>query len=300
MEILNLLESCKLCPRKCGVNRLKGALGYCKAGYSPKVAKAMLHTFEEPCISSGSGSGAVFFSNCSISCVFCQNYDISQEHIGKDVTIDRLSHIYLELQHKGACNINLVSPTHYVPQIIESLSLAKAKGLILPVVYNSNGYEHIEILRYLKGLVDIYLPDIKYFSDKYAVKYSNVREYFKHASSAVLEMYSQVGAPIFEGDALKRGLVIRHLLLPGLLSDSKKILDWIAENLPKGVYISLMSQYLPIYKAQNFPEINRKISQKSYEWLVDYALSLGLENGFMQEFDSADTIYTPEFNLEGV
>ena len=300
MENLSLLKSCYLCPRKCAINRLNGILGYCNAGLNVRVAKAMLHTWEEPCISTGKGSGTVFFSNCNLSCVFCQNYDISQGHKGMDISIDRLVDIYLELQDKGASNINLVSPTHYVPQIIESLSLAKGKGLKLPIIYNSNGYENVKTLRYLNGYIDIYLPDIKYYSNKFAVKYSNVKDYFKHASSAVLEMFSQVGSPVFEGNAIKRGLIIRHLLLPGLLSESKKILDWITESLPKSVYVSLMSQYTPVYKAGSFPEINRKVSQKSYEWLVDYFLSLGLENGFMQEMDSADTIYTPEFNFDGV
>jgi putative pyruvate formate lyase activating enzyme len=300
MDILKLLEKCELCPRRCGVNRLKGQTGYCRAGKDVKVAKAMLHMWEEPCLSCNNGSGTVFFSDCSLSCVFCQNFDISQEHRGKEISIDRLSQIIIELQEKGANNINLVSPTHYIPQIVKSLVLAKAKGLALPVVYNSNGYENVEVLKLLDGLVDVYLPDIKYYSDAYAVKYSNAKEYFSHTSRAVLEMLRQVGPPVFEGDIIKRGLIVRHLLLPGHLSESRKILDWIKDNLPVEVYVSLMCQYVPMHKAVNYPEINKKVTPKAYEWLLDYFLSIGLKNGFMQEYESAETIYTPEFNLDEI
>lgn len=300
MDLLNLLEKCEICPRKCGINRLNGQIGYCKAGLNIKAAKAMLHQWEEPCISCGKGSGAVFFSYCNLSCVFCQNSDISQYGTGREISIQRLVEIYLELQDKGANNINLVSPTHYIPQVIKSISIAKRNGLIIPVIYNSNGYENVKTLKLLEGIVDVYLPDIKYYSDKYSVKYSNARDYFLYASRAVLEMYRQVGAPVLENGLIKRGLVIRHLLLPGLLSESKKILDWIAANLPNKVFISLMSQYVPMHKAPDFPEINKHVSSRSYEWLVDYALSLGLENGFMQEYNSADAIYTPKFDLYGI
>jgi len=300
MNINNYLESCHLCPRNCGVNRVKGEMGYCRAGYSVKVAKAMLHQWEEPCISCGGGSGAVFFSNCNLSCVFCQNSPISQEGFGKEITIERLAEIYLELQDRGASNINLVSASHYIPQVMESLKIAKAKGLKLPVILNTNGYEKVETLKLLEGLIDIYLPDIKYYDSKSCQKYSKAVDYFKYASKAVLEMYRQVGSPRFEGERIVKGLIIRHLLLPGQLSQSKKIMDWIAENLPNTVYISLMSQYVPMYKAPNYPEINKRVSEKSYEWLVDYCLSLGLENGFIQEESSAQALYTPDFNLDGV
>jgi len=300
MDVLKLLEKCELCPRKCGVNRLSNQRGYCRAGYLVKAAKAMLHKWEEPCISSGEGSGAVFFSGCNLSCVFCQNNDISQGNEGKEISLERLSQIYLELQDNGASNINLVSPTHYIPQVIKSIENARINGLKLPVVYNSNGYENVEILKYLHGVVDIYLPDIKYYSDRFSLKYSNAKDYFKYTSLSILEMYNQVGVPVIENGIIKKGLIVRHLLLPNLLSESKKILDWIAENLPHDIYISLMSQYVPMYKADIYPEINRKVSKKSYEWLVDYALSLGLDNGFIQEFDSAEDAYTPKFNLDGI
>lgn len=300
MDTMKLLEKCELCPRKCGVNRLQGERGYCRAEKNVKVARAMLYLWEEPCISSGAGSGAVFFSDCSMSCVFCQNFDISQEHKGKEITIDRLSEIFLWLQANKANNINLVSPTHYVPQIVESLKIARKKGLNLPVIYNTNGYENIETLRKLEGIVDVYLPDIKYYTEKSSLRYSRTKDYFKYASGAVLEMVRQVGAPQLENGLIKRGVIIRHLLLPGLLSESKKILDWMGENLPKSIYVSLMCQYVPMYRADEYPEINKKVSHKAYEWLLDYCLSLGFENGFMQEYDSARTTYTPEFNLDGI
>lgn len=300
MDELGKLKNCRLCPRLCGVNRQDGYTGYCKAGYNVKAARAMLHKWEEPIISGGSGSGAVFFSNCSMSCVFCQNYNISQQHEGKEISIERLADIFLELQQEGADNINLVSPTHYAPQIISALKAAKSKGLNLPIIYNSNGYENVETLKMLEGFIDVYLPDIKYYSDSNSVKYSNAPHYFKFAAAAVLEMYRQVGSPVLENGMIKRGLIIRHLLLPGLLSDSKKIVDWISRNLPNSVYISLMSQYIPMYNAASFPEINRKVSVKSYEWLVDYCISQGLVNGFIQEYDSAETVYTPDFKCQGI
>jgi Uncharacterized Fe-S protein PflX, homolog of pyruvate formate lyase activating proteins len=300
MDIYKLLEKCELCPRKCGVNRLNGEKGYCKAGKDVKIARVMLHLWEEPCISCGKGSGAVFFSDCSLSCVFCQNFDISQEHKGREVTLPRLSDIYLMLQDKGANNINLVSPTHYVPQIIESINMAKSRGLNLPVIYNSNGYENVETLRLLDGIVDVYLPDIKYYSDRAARKYSNAPDYFKKASEAVIEMQRQVGAPVFEGGLIKKGLIIRHLLLPGMLSESKRIFDWVRKNLPEDTFMSIMCQYVPMYKAYMYPELNKKVSPESYEWLLDYYLSVGLKNGFTQEYESAETAFTPEFNMEWV
>lgn len=300
MDILKLLEKCELCPRKCGVNRLKGQTGYCGAGFDVMAARVMLHKWEEPCISCGNGSGAVFFSKCSMSCVYCQNYDISQGDIGKTISIDRLSNIFIELESNGANNINLVSPTHYVPQIITALDLAKQKGLDIPVIYNSNGYENAEVIKQLQGYIDIYLPDIKYFSSKYSCKYSNTSNYFEYTSKAVIEMYRQAGRPYLVNGILKKGLIIRHLLLPGLLSESKRILDWISLNFSNNVYISLMSQYVPMFKTALFPEINRKTESRTYEWLVNYALSIGLDRGFIQDTDSALDIYTPEFNLEGV
>lgn len=300
MNLSKVLENCTLCPRRCGVNRIKGEKGYCSAGCGVEIARAMLHKWEEPCISSENGSGTVFFTHCSLSCVFCQNSDISQQGRGKIVSLERLSRIYIELQEKGANNINLVSPTHYIPQVIESIKEARQNGLSIPIIYNSNGYESIESLKLLEGFIDVYLPDIKYYNDSTALKYSNAPGYFNIASQAVLEMYRQVGSPVFEGEIIKKGLIIRHLLLPGYLSESKKIIDWIASDLPKSVYVSIMSQYVPVYKAAYYPEINKKVSAGSYEWLIDYCLSKGLENGFIQDYDSAESVYTPDFNLDGV
>lgn len=300
MDLLNLLKKCQLCPRQCGINRIEGYTGFCGAGYNIKAAKSMLHMWEEPCISGDKGAGAVFFSSCSMRCVFCQNHEISQKHYGREISINRLAEIFIELQYRGANNIDLVSPTHYVPQIAEALSIARSKGLKLPVIYNTNGYECIDTLRLLEGFVDVYLPDIKYFRDEYSKKYSGTPDYFKYASRAVLEMYRQVGIPKFENGIIKRGLIIRHMLLPGLLSDSKKVLDWISKNLPKDIYISLMSQYVPMYHASNFVEINKRVSEKSYEWLIDYSLSLGLENGYIQEQTSAEAGYTPLFDCSGI
>lgn len=295
-----LLKECRICPRNCSVDR-RDANGYCKAGVSVRAAKAFLHMWEEPCISGNRGSGAVFFSSCNLGCVFCQNYKISHEGFGKEITIERLSEIFMELQDKGAHNINLVTPTQYVPQIREALIKAKGLGLNIPVVYNSNAYEKVETLKSLEGLVDIYLPDLKYFDDKFSIKYSKAPEYFKYASKAILEMYRQVKSPVFDEDGMmKKGLMIRHLMLPGGLFDSKKIVDWVIENLPGDVYLNLMCQYTPMNTASQYPEIDKRLNQKHYDSLVDYAVSKGLENGFFQEFESATEEYVPDFNLQGI
>lgn len=289
------LENCNVCPRKCGINRFKET-GFCRASGELKVARAFLHVWEEPCISGSRGSGAVFFSNCNLRCVFCQNHDISHGGKGKTLSIKRLSEIFMELQEKGAHNINLVTPTHYIPQIKEAIIMSKKEGLAIPIAYNSNGYESIDALRELEGLIDIFIPDLKYFNDKYAVKYSGAQNYFEIASKAVLEMIRQVGAPVFDGEGImKRGVMIRHMMLPGLLFDSKKIVDWVAENLPSEVYFNIMSQYTPMYRAQEYPEINKRINKKHYEALVDYAITRGIENGFFQDVESATEDYVPDF-----
>lgn len=292
--------NCNICPRNCNIDRNK-ALGSCRSGNNIKVAKAFLHMWEEPCISGENGSGTVFFTGCNLRCVFCQNYNISQEGKGKEITIERLCDIFLELQEKNAHNINLVNPTHYTDRIREALIRAKSLGLKIPVVYNSNGYEKVETLKSFEGLVDVYLPDIKYYSDKYSIKYSKAPNYFYYASRAVLEMYRQVGSVTLDDNGIiKKGLMIRHLMLPGLLFDSKKIIDWILENLSKDVYLNIMSQYTPLYKAKDYPEINKKINKMHYETLIDYAISKGLINGYYQDFDSSTKEYVPDFDFEGV
>ncbi|MDV3428593.1 MAG: radical SAM protein [Bacillota bacterium] len=295
------LENCRLCRRNCNVNRLMGETGYCRSGLDIKLAKASLHLWEEPPLSMGKGSGTVFFSNCNFSCVFCQNYKISQEGIGKDISIERLSEIFLNLQQKGANNINLVTPTSYVPQIIEALKISKKEGLTIPIVYNTNSYENTETIKSLRGLIDIYLPDIKYYSDKYAVKYSNAPNYFDTAKNAVFEMFNQVGDTELGPDGkMKKGVIIRHLMLPGLLFDSKKILDFVYNTFKNRVYLSLMNQYTPFYKSSDYKEIDRKISRKSYDALIDYALSIGIEKGFIQEDETQSESFIPDFDLSGI
>jgi putative pyruvate formate lyase activating enzyme len=291
--------SCNICPRNCNINRYEKK-GYCNSGPLPKVSKAYLHRWEEPCISGERGSGAVFFSGCSMGCIFCQNNEISHDNFGAEISVERLGEIYLELQDKGAHNINLVTPTHYVPVIRDSLQLAEKNGLSIPVIYNCGGYEKTESLKTLEGLVDIYLPDIKYYSDKYSIKYSRAPGYFKYASAAVLEMVRQVGMPQFKDSMLTKGVMIRHMMLPGLLFDSKKIVDWVAQKLPEDIYLNLMCQYTPMFGAEQYPEINRRVSPKCYDALVDYALNAGIKNGFIQEYESASEKYVPLFNLEGV
>lgn len=294
------LNSCTICPIKCGTDRTQRK-GACGAGDKLIVAKASLHHWEEPCISGANGSGTIFFSGCNLHCVFCQNHDISQEGFGKEITVSRLTDIMLELQAKGAENINLVTPTPYVLHIIEAVKIARDKGLTLPIVYNTNGYETVETIEMLRGTVDVYLPDIKYYSDKYAVKYSKAKDYFNFASSAVLAMIAQVGYPVFdENGVMKKGVLIRHMIMPELLADSKEILYWIRNSLGEQAYVSLMCQYTPLYNAKKHEEINRKLDDWEYEYIIDYFFKLGLENGFVQDFSSATSEYVPSFDLTGV
>lgn len=294
------LNSCTICPIKCGTDRTQRK-GACGAGDKLIVAKASLHHWEEPCISGANGSGTIFFSGCNLHCVFCQNHDISQEGFGKEITVSRLTDIMLELQAKGAENINLVTPTPYVLHIIEAVKIARDKGLTLSIVYNTNGYETVETIERLRGTVDVYLPDIKYYSDKYAVKYSKAKDYFSFASSAVLAMVAQVGYPVFDENGLmKKGVLIRHMIMPELLADSKDILYWIRNSLGEQAYVSLMCQYTPLYNAKKHEEINRKLDDWEYEYIIDYFFKLGLENGFVQDFSSATSDYVPSFDLTGV
>ncbi|SDL38406.1 putative pyruvate formate lyase activating enzyme [Clostridium cochlearium] len=291
-----MLNQCRLCPRECNVNRLKGEVGYCGASEKLMVSRAALHFWEEPCVSGENGSGTVFFSNCNLKCVFCQNHCISQENLGIEISIERLSEIFLELEENGANNINLVTPTHYVPQIIEALKLSKASGLNIPILYNSNGYDSLDTLKALDGYIDVYLPDLKYYNSKYSLNYSMAKDYFEKASIAIEEMYRQVGKPVFdENGIIKKGVIIRHLMLPGLLFDSKKILDYIHKTFGNNVYISLMNQYTPMFKASNYPEINRKLNEKHYDSIIDYALDLGIKNAFIQESESSSEEFVPDF-----
>lgn len=301
MKDLNILDNCNVCARNCGVNRNAGKIGFCKSGSTVKLAKAYGHMWEEPCISGENGSGTVFFSNCNLRCVFCQNHDISQEDIGKEVSIERLSEIFLEQQFRGYHNINLVNPTHYIPQIILALDMAKKQGLSIHIVYNSNGYENIKSIKALKDYVDIYIPDLKYFNDKYSVKYSNAPNYFNIASQAISEMVSQVGECTFdESGIMTKGVIIRHLMIPGLLFDSKKVVDYIYKTFQDRVFLSLMNQYTPMFNAVDYPEINKTLNPTHYDSLVDHCIDLGYKNAFIQEGGSNTTAYVPNFNMQGI
>ncbi len=274
-------------------------MGFCGVGRTVRLARASLHHWEEPCISGSRGSGAVFFSGCVMRCVYCQNYRISAEAAGRDISTERLSEIFLELQRQGAHNINLVNPTHYVPEIIRALDMIRNR-LNIPVVYNSGGYERVETLRALSGYVDIYLPDIKYFSDELARELSSAEGYFEAAMAAAEEMLRQVGKPQFDGDGLlKKGVIIRHLVLPYQYRDSAEVIKRVGERFGKDVLFSLMSQYTPFYKAKDIPRLNRRITTFEYRKALDAVCAAGLE-GFMQERSSAKEEYTPEFDLTGV
>lgn len=293
-----MFEKCELCGFRCKVNRYKN-LGACKCSVVPKLALVSKHMWEEPCISGTEGSGTVFFSGCNLSCVFCQNYKISQENYGKEITIERLAEIFLNQQHNGVNNINLVSPTPYVPLIVEALKIAKQKGLNIPIVYNTNGYDTVETIKLLNGYIDVYLPDLKYFDNNISAKYSKCGNYFEVASNTILEMYKQVGTPEFdERGIIKKGLIIRHLVLPGNIMQTKKILNWIKENLPNDIYISVMAQYFPTYKAKEDSVINRKLSLKEYKKVVEMVNDF--ENGYIQELSAYEEEYVPKFDLSGI
>ena len=273
--MLKKLLECQVCPHICKVNRIDGKVGRCKASARVKIALASLHYFEEPCISGEKGSGTVFFSNCNLSCKFCQNYEISAEGKGREISIEDLANTFIELQEKGANNINLVTPTIYAYQIIEAIKIAKEQGLNIPIIYNSNGYESIETLKALEGYIDVYLPDLKYYYDDIAFKYSGVKNYFTIATEAIKEMYRQVGHPKFnENGILQKGLIIRHLVLPNYIDNSKEVLSWIKENIDSDVYVSIMAQYFPCYKAKEIEELNRKLTSEEYEEIEEFVYKL--------------------------
>ena len=287
---------CNLCPRNCMVDR-QTKVGFCKAPDKIHIARAALHYWEEPCISGENGSGAVFFSFCPLKCVFCQNYSISHDNIGQEITIEKLANIFLNLQEQKAHNINLVTPTHYVPQIIKALKIAKNNGLNIPIVYNSSGYESVNTLKMLDGYIDIYLPDFKYFSNDLAKKYSNVSDYFEIATSAISEMFRQVGEfSLDENGLLKRGMIVRHLILPGYIEDSKDVISHIYNLFRDKIYISIMNQYTPLSNVAKYPEINRKITDKEYNEVIEFALSIGIENAFIQEGETASKSFIPDFS----
>ena len=291
---------CNLCPRNCNTDR-DTSVGYCKMTNTVKISRAALHHWEEPCISAENGSGTVFFSGCNMGCVYCQNQDISHGGFGKEISVERLAQIFVELQNKNAHNINLVTPTHYTPQIIKAVEIARKSGLYLPVVYNTSGYEKAENIESLNGTVDIYLPDFKYFSADTAQKYSFCADYPQRAKEAISAMVKQTGPCVFDDDGvIQKGTVVRVLVLPGLAEEAKSIIEYLYSTYGDDIFISIMSQYTPCTNLEKYPEINRKLTQQEYDDVVDFAVELGLENGFVQEGEAASESFIPPFNLEGV
>lgn len=294
---MDMLESCMLCPRNCKVNRHK-SVGFCGASDKVKLAYYSLHQWEEPIISGENGSGTVFFSNCNLRCLFCQNKKISTDRnsYGKEISNDKLKEIFLKLQDLGAHNINLVTPTHYVPQIIDVLKKVKNKNLKIPVVYNTSSYENVSTIESLNGLIDIYLADLKYFDDELGNKYSKCNDYFKYASLAIGEMYKQTGKFQIKDNLLVSGLVVRVLVLPGHVDDSKKIIKYLYDTYKDNIIISIMNQYTPVCKINDFPNLNRKLTDEEYDEVIDYACSLGIENAFVQEGETQSESFIPDFD----
>ena len=293
---MNLLDKCNICPRNCNVNRNNNELGYCKAGNKMKIGRADLYYYEEPSISGTKGSGTIFFTYCNLRCVYCQNYEISKSHVGHEISIDEFSDICLKLQEKGAENINLVTPTHYIPLIKDGLILAKKRGLKIPIVYNTSSYEKVDSLKLLDGLIDIYLPDLKYYDDEYAIKYSNAPNYFKIATDAIKEMYNQVGKNKFNKNGMmQKGIIVRHLMLPDHLEDSKKIIKYLYDTYQDNIYISIMNQYTPVKTVKNIPNLNKKVSDTDYDTLINYACDLGIKNAYMQVGETQKESFIPEF-----
>ncbi len=303
-DIQTLYHSCHLCPRNCGVDRSR-ITGFCGAGDRLRIARAALHEWEEPCISAGPGSGTIFFSSCSLRCRYCQNFEIAEKHEGAQISHKRLAQIYLELQEAGAANINLVTAAHYVPHVIAAFDLAYEQGFNLPVVYNSSGYESLETLDMLRGYVDVYLCDYKYESTELSSRYSRAPEYPQVVKAALARMYDQVGEPVFDeseqfGLRLTRGIVVRHLLLPGALEDSKQIVSYLWHTYQDKILLSLMNQYTPLRRFEDFPELNTSVSPADYETLLDFADELGCEDYFWQEGGANKESFVPFFNKTGV
>lgn len=297
------LSDCILCPRECHVDRVSGQTGFCGQSDRILAARAALHFWEEPCLSGTNGSGTVFFSGCNLGCVYCQNHTIAQGQTGREITVERLSEIFLELQDKKAHNINLVTPTHYVPQIITALRTAKDNGLTIPVVYNTSGYEKADTLKRLEGLIDIYLPDLKYHDTALSARYSDAPDYFVKAAAAIDEMLRQTGRPVFidgEDSLMLRGVIVRHLLLPDCEEDSRYLLRFLHETYGNDIYVSIMNQYTPMPQVAHIPALNRKISPEEYDRIIDYAIHIGIESGFIQEGETASESFIPAFDYEGV
>lgn len=294
---MDILKACSLCPRKCLVNRYE-KVGVCGATAKIKLAHYSLHMWEEPIISGRMGSGCIFFSNCNLKCIFCQNKKISTEGYGKEISEEKLSEIFLHLQQLGAHNINLVTPTHYVPQIVRVIQLSRLKGLKLPLIYNTSSYESVDTIALLDGLIDIYLADLKYFDDELAIKYSHCNRYFGVATKAIDEMYKQVGKVVVTDDLMKKGLIVRVLVLPGHAIDSKRIIKYLYERFKDDIIISIMNQYTPLEHFDEFTNLNRKVSSDEYGEVVNYACDLGITNAFIQEGDTQKESFIPKFNCD--
>ena len=291
-----LLKECKLCPHICKINRLDDKVGRCGAGKNVKFALAQVHKFEEPCISGENGSGTIFFSGCNLSCVFCQNYKVSQERKGTECAIQDLANEFIKLQEKGVHNINLVTGFMFVPQIIEAIKIARNCGLNIPIVYNTSGYESVETLKLLEGYVDIYLPDFKYFYNELGEEYSNVKNYFEYTSEAIKEMKRQIPENEFDDNGIMiKGVIIRHLVLPNHIRNSKRVLKYIKDTFGKDTLISVMAQYFPSNKAMEFQDLNHKLTNEEYESILEYLDILGMENGFIQDLEDEEEKYVPNF-----
>ena len=294
--MIEQLKKCEICPRKCNVNRYE-KLGNCKTSDKIEISLVSRHMYEEPCISKENGSGTIFFTHCNLHCIYCQNYEISQiAEKGKEITIKELADIMIKQQNDGANNINLVTPTMYAYHIKEAIKIAKEKGLNIPIIYNTNGYENLDTIKDLNGYIDVYLPDLKYYSDDIAIKYSKAPKYFEIATKAILEMINQVGTPEFdESGKILKGVMIRHLVLPNHIQNSKNILKWIKENIPEDIYINVMAQYFPTYKAKDDELLNRKLTKKEYKEIEEYFYLLDFKNGYIQELGEHEEEYVPKW-----
>ena len=301
MEMALSLRKCELCPRRCGVDRTAGQRGYCGAGELVRIALVSLHRWEEPCLTGKNGAGTVFFSHCTMKCAFCQNYDVSHGGFGLEVTTERLTEIFLEQQARGAASLDLVTPTHYVPQIIEALDAAKARSFSLHVVFNCGGYENVGTIEALRGYVDVFLPDLKYYDDDLARKYSNAPDYFVHATTAIEKMFELTGPFVLKDGLMTKGVIVRHLVLPGQYRDSLKILDWLHERFGNEIYLSLMNQFTPMPQCTaRFPELRRRLTTMEYQKVLAHAEKLGMENCFVQSAGTAMEKFIPKFDGSGV
>ena len=295
------MNGCMLCPRQCQIKREEGKRGFCGESDLVRLSRAALHMWEEPCISGTNGSGAVFFSGCTLRCVYCQNYHIANSEVGKKVSVERLSEIFLELQEQGANNINLVTPGQYVPHIIRAVEQARRQGLAVPIVYNTGSYENVDTIKALEGIVDIYLPDFKYMDPFLAAKYSHAPDYPQTAKAAIAEMVRQTGACQFKQEGyIRKGTIVRHLILPGHTKNSLAVLEYLHKTYGNDIFISVMNQYTPVWKQEKYQELNRKVTRREYEKVLNYAVELGIENGYFQEGETAKESFIPKFDYEGV